>query len=75
VNEQIKQHLDAEAASDSRGYFTDRPIKQLLLVGPADGAPSNGPAIDLARLSKTDVAVLPLANVSELLDLARAQER
>jgi hypothetical protein len=72
VNEQMKQHLDAEATSDSRGYFTDRPIKQLLLNG--DGAPSNGPAIDLARLSKTDVAVAPFANVSELLDLARAQE-
>jgi hypothetical protein len=77
VNEQIQQELDAEAGSDSQGYFTDRPVKTSLLLqaGPSDGAPSNGPAAYFGLLAESDVTVERLASVTELLDLARSRHR
>ena len=76
MNEQIQQHLDAEAEPDSQGYFTDRPVKTgLLLQGPVDGAPSNGPAADFGALADSQATVERLASVTELLDLARSRHR
>ena len=77
MNEQIQQHLDAEAESDSQGYFTDRPVKTSLLLqaGPSDGAPSNGPAAHFGLLAESHVTVERLASVTELLDLARSRHR
>lgn len=77
MNEQIQQHLDAEAESDSQGYFTDRPVKTSLLLqaGPGNGSPSNGPMADFGALAESQVTVERLASVTELLDLARSRHR
>jgi hypothetical protein len=75
VNEQIQQQLDAEAESDSQGYFTDRPVKTSLLLQAGDGSPSNGPAADFGALAESHVTVERLASVTELLDLARSRHR
>ena len=69
MNEQIERQLDVAAASDSRGYVTDRPVKHTAIL--LDGGP--GGTIGLAKLPDADVEVAPLASVTELLDRARSQ--
>jgi hypothetical protein len=71
VNEHSQQRLDAETPSGSRGYSTLRPRKYILLLGPdgADGTLATWPA------PEADVAVRPLAGVTELLHVARSRAR
>lgn len=68
MNEQIERRLDAEAASESRGYFRLPPRP-----GGVATAAKNGPA----RWStpRADVEVRPLASVADLLDAAKSEER
>jgi hypothetical protein len=87
VNEQIQQHLDAEAESDSRGYITDRPFrcgtatKDFFGFGlpPMQAQILDGGGLtaagDPARLPTPDavVAVRPLAGVTQLLELLRPE--
>jgi hypothetical protein len=71
VNDQIKQHLDAEADYNSRGYFTDLPLERIVISEP-DGVAG----VEAARsaLPDPDTFVAPHAGLSELLD-ARSQQR
>ena len=77
MNEQIQQELDAEAGSDSQGYFTDRPVKTSLLLqaGANDGSPSNGPMADFGALADSQITVERLASVTQLLNLVRSRHR
>lgn len=65
MNAEIERHLKAESSSDSLGYFTAVPGRRTAI------------AMDSGDWSMPDpnVTVVPLAGVSELLDLARAQAR
>jgi hypothetical protein len=74
VNEQVERRLDAEAASESRGYVgdgrtgrgVDAPNGQVLLL---KNGPGGWPT------PRGDVEVRPLAGVAELLDAAKSEER
>ena len=76
MNKRIERQLEAESESDSRGYVTDRPLKVTIMD--SDGQPPNialagGPA--MWSMPESEVAIEALAGVTELLDLARSQER
>jgi hypothetical protein len=68
VDRQIENHLEAQSASDSRGYLTDRPVKHVLIGGPA------GPSRWSAS-ADLHVVVARHASIAALLDLAGSQER
>jgi hypothetical protein len=75
---QIKQRLEAEAASESRGFVGDG------RVGHRGDVPNGIPSLDLKgkgegpagwSLPQADVEARPLASLEELLDVARSEER
>jgi hypothetical protein len=75
MNEQIEQRLEAEAASESRGFVGDGrvgwrqvPNETVILVKGKGEGPAGW------SLHQADVELRPLASLEELLD-ARSEER
>jgi hypothetical protein len=69
MNEQIERRLDAESASESRGFVGDGSV-----VGRGDlpAVLKNGPGS--WPTPRVDVVVRPLASVAELLEVADSDD-